>query len=65
MVFVAAVAGGKTTVRPVPVTLGPAQGAWIAVIGPIQDGDQVIVEGNDTRPPRTGNTPRTKEVAYP
>src|SRR5206468_10870550 len=33
MVYVAATSGGKMTVKPVPVTLGPAQGTWIAAMG--------------------------------
>jgi RND family efflux transporter MFP subunit len=65
MVFVAATAGGKSTVRPVPVTLGPAQGTWIAAIGPIQDGELVIVEGNERVRPGQEIRPESKEVAYP
>ena len=66
MVFVAADApDGKTTVRPVPVTLGPAQGAWIAAIGEIKEGEQVIVEGNERVRPGQEVRAEAKEVAYP
>jgi RND family efflux transporter MFP subunit len=65
MIFVAAVAEGKTTVRPVPVTLGPAQGTWIAAIGPIKAGEPVIVEGNERVRPGQEVRTETKEVAYP
>src|SRR5207237_9649945 len=33
LVFIVSSGGAKTVVRPVPVTLGAAQGAWIAAIG--------------------------------
>ena len=65
MVFVAQVAGGKATVRPVPVTLGPAQGTWIAAIGDVKDADLVIVEGNERVRPGQEIRAETKEVAYP
>jgi HlyD family secretion protein len=65
LVFVAATAGGKATVRPVPVTLGPAQGAWIAAIGDLKESDQIIVEGNERVRPGQEIRPETKEVAYP
>jgi HlyD family secretion protein len=65
LVFVAANAGDKTVVKPVPVTLGPAQGAWIAVIGEMKEGDHVIVEGNERVRPGQDIRPEAKEVAYP
>jgi HlyD family secretion protein len=65
MVFAAATAGDKSTVRPVPVTLGPAQGTWIAVIGDVKEGDQVIVEGNERVRPGQEIRVENKEVAYP
>ncbi len=65
MVFVAVAAGGKSSVRPVPVTLGPAHGTWIAVIGSVQDGDQVIVEGNERVRPGQEIRTESKAVAYP
>jgi multidrug efflux pump subunit AcrA (membrane-fusion protein) len=65
MVYVAMTSGGKTSVRPVPVTLGQAQGTWIAAIGDVKEGDQVIVEGNERVRPGQEVRVETKEVAYP
>jgi RND family efflux transporter MFP subunit len=65
IVLVAASAGDKTSVRPVPVTLGPAQGAWIAAIGDMKEGDQVIVEGNERVRPGQEVRTEPKDVAYP
>jgi RND family efflux transporter MFP subunit len=65
VVFLAQAAGGKTSVRPVPVTLGPAQGKWIAAFGELKEGDQVIVEGNERVRPGQDIRPEAKEVAYP
>src|SRR5262245_62093365 len=65
IVYVATAAGGKTNVRPVPVTLGPAQGTWIAAIGALQESDQVIVEGNERVRPGQEIRTEPKEVAYP
>jgi RND family efflux transporter MFP subunit len=65
LVFLAAAAGGKTTVKPVPVTLGPQSGAWIAAIGDIKEGEPVIVEGNERVRPGQEIRVETKEVAYP
>lgn len=65
MVFVAAGTAGKATVKPIPVTLGPQSGAWIAAIGDIKEGEQVIVEGNERVRPGQEIRVETKEVAYP
>jgi multidrug efflux pump subunit AcrA (membrane-fusion protein) len=65
IVLIAAAAGDKTTVRAVPVTLGPAQGAWIAAIGDMKEGDPVIVEGNERVRPGQEVRTELKEVAYP
>jgi RND family efflux transporter MFP subunit len=70
MVFVAAAGGGKagggkTMVKPVPVSLGPAQGTWIAAIGDIKPGESVIVEGNERVRPGQEIRVEGKEVAYP
>lgn len=65
VVFVAATAGGKTTVRPVPVTTGVTSGAWLAAIGDLQEGDQVVVEGNERVQPGQEVRPEVKEVPYP
>jgi HlyD family secretion protein len=65
VVYVAAGGGGNATVRPVPVTIGVPSGAWIAAIGELKEGDQVIVEGNERVRPGQEVRPETKEVAYP
>lgn len=65
LVFAAATAGEKTTVRPVPVTLGPAQGAWIAAIGEMKEGDRVIIEGNERVRPGQEVRIESRDVAYP
>jgi len=69
MVFVAAgggkTGGGKTVVKPVPVSLGPAQGTWIAAIGDIKPQESVIVEGNERVRPGQEIRVERKEVAYP
>lgn len=65
MVLVATNAGDKTVVSPVPVTLGPAQGSWIAVFGELKENDQVIVEGNERVRPGQDIRAEPKEVKYP
>jgi multidrug efflux pump subunit AcrA (membrane-fusion protein) len=64
-VFVTDAAGDKAMVRAVPVALGPAQGAWIAAVGQIKEGEKVIVEGNERVRPGQEVRPEVKEVAYP
>ena len=65
LVYLAITTGEKTTVRPVPVTLGPAQGAWITAIGDMKENDQVIVEGNERIRPGQEIRVEQKEVVYP
>jgi RND family efflux transporter MFP subunit len=65
MVLVASAAGEKTTVRPYPVQLGPAQGSWIAVFGDLKEGDPVIVEGNERVRPGQEIRTEPKVVPYP
>jgi len=65
MVLIAQNTGEKTVVRPAPVTLGPAQGTWIAVFGELKEGDPVIVEGNERVRPGQDIRTEPKEVAYP
>jgi len=49
-------------VAPVPVDLGVATDQWIQVIGPLQAGDKVIVQGNERlRPGATVKVVRTIE----
>lgn len=65
MILIAANTGDKTVVRPAPVTLGPAQGTWIAVFGDIKEGEQVIVEGNERVRPGQDIRTEPKVVVYP
>jgi multidrug efflux pump subunit AcrA (membrane-fusion protein) len=65
MVYVAVTADGKMSVRPVPVKKGPDHGQWTAVMGGIQEGDQVIVEGNERVRPGQEIRVEAKEVEYP
>jgi HlyD family secretion protein len=55
------VEGGK--VRPVPVQLGVAQGQWISVLGNLNDGQLVVVEGNERlRPEQVVSIKDTREA---
>lgn len=63
IVFVVSTAGGKTSANPVPVRLGPAQGAWIAAFGELKEGDSIVVEGNERLQP--GQEVRTEKKAVP
>ena len=65
IVYVVATAGGKSMTNPVPVKLGAAQGAWIAAIGGLKEGDSIIVEGNERVRPGQEVRPENKQVAYP
>jgi multidrug efflux pump subunit AcrA (membrane-fusion protein) len=65
MVFVAAGPPEKAAVKPVPVKLGAATGAWIAVTGEVQPGDSVIVEGNERVRPGMEVVTQPKELAGP
>lgn len=66
VVYVVDVAGGKSTVRPVTVTLGVANGQWISVgAHEIKEGEVVVVEGNERL--RPGQEVRTEaiQISYP
>lgn len=66
VVYVVDTTGGKSTVRPVPVTMGVAQGQWISVgANEIKVGDIVVVEGNERL--RPGQDVRAEPIAisYP
>jgi HlyD family secretion protein len=66
VVFVVSTTGGKSTVRPVPVTLGVATGQWISVgDGEIKEGEIVVVEGNERLRPGQEVRPEKIEVSYP
>lgn len=65
-VYVVDTTGGKSTVRPVPVTLGSANGQWISVgASEIKAGDVVVVEGNERLRPGQEVRPETREISYP
>jgi RND family efflux transporter, MFP subunit len=65
MIFVAAGPPDKAVVKPVPVKLGSATGAWIAVTGDVKPGDPIIIEGNERVRPGMEIKPETKEVKSP
>jgi multidrug efflux pump subunit AcrA (membrane-fusion protein) len=66
VVFVVDSAGGKTSVRAVPVTLGVANGQWVSVgANEIKAGDVVVVEGNERLRPGQEVRPEPINVSYP
>ena len=65
MLFVAAGPPDKAVVKPVPVKLGPATGAWIAVTGEVKPGDLIIVEGNERVRPGMEVETEPKEMKLP
>ena len=66
VVYVVDTTGGKSTVRPVPVTLGTAQGQWVSVgANEIKAGDVVVVEGNERLRPGIEVRPEAIQVSYP
>jgi HlyD family secretion protein len=65
IVYMAQAAGGKTTAKPVPVTLGPSQGIWIAAMGEVKAGDQIVIEGNERLRPGQEVRTESREIAYP
>jgi RND family efflux transporter MFP subunit len=65
MIFMAAGPPDKAVVKPVPVKLGPATGAWIAVTGDVQPGDPIIVEGNERVRPGMEIRTETKDMKLP
>jgi len=64
-VFVAAGAGGKAVVRPVPVKMASAHGQWFAIEGEVKEGDLLIVEGNERVRPGQEVRTQTKEIPRP
>jgi RND family efflux transporter MFP subunit len=57
--------GGKSTVRPVPVTLGASHGLWISVgNSEIKEGDQIVIEGNERLRPMQEVRVEKREIAY-
>jgi RND family efflux transporter MFP subunit len=65
VIYAVSTGGGKSTVRPVSVVLGPAQGTWIAAIGEIKEGEQVVIEGNERIRPGQEVRAEVKEIPYP
>jgi multidrug efflux pump subunit AcrA (membrane-fusion protein) len=65
MLFVAAGPPDKAVVKPVPVKLGPATGAWLAVTGEVAPGDWIIVEGNERVRPGMEIRTEPKEMKLP
>jgi RND family efflux transporter MFP subunit len=65
MLFVAAGPPDKAVVKPVPVKLGPATGAWLAVTGEVAPGDLIIVEGNERVRPGMEIRTESKEMKLP
>jgi len=57
------VIGDDQTVRPVAVTTGGAQGAWIAVSGEVRPGDRVVTRGNERL--RPGAEVAGEAMSYP
>ena len=57
--------GGKSTVRPVPVTLGASHGLWISVgHSEIKEGEQIVIEGNERLRPMQEVRVEKREIAY-
>jgi len=66
VVYVVDTTGGKNTVRPVPVTLGTAQGQWVSVgANEIKAGEIVVVEGNERLRPGIEVRPEAIQISYP
>jgi RND family efflux transporter MFP subunit len=65
MLFVAAGPPDKAAVKPVPVKLGPATGAWIAVTGDVKPGEAIIVEGNERVRPGMEIKTEPKDLKLP
>jgi HlyD family secretion protein len=66
VVYIVDTTGGKSTVRPVPVTMGVAQGQWISVgANEIKAGDIVVVEGNERLRPGQDVRAEPIVISYP
>jgi len=65
MLYIAVGPPDKAAVKPVPVKLGAATGAWIAVTGEVQPGDAIIVEGNERVRPGMEVVTQPKELVGP
>jgi HlyD family secretion protein len=66
VVYIVDTTGGKSTVRPVSVTMGVAQGQWISVgANEIKAGDIVVVEGNERLRPGQDVRAEPIVISYP
>lgn len=66
VVFVIASTHGKSTVRPVPVTLGVAHGQWVSVgANELKAGDVVVVEGNERLRPGQEVRAEPIQISFP
>lgn len=66
VVYVVDSAGGKASVRAVPVTLGVASGQWVSVgEHEVRAGEQIVVEGNERLRPGQEVRPEVITVNYP
>ena len=66
VVYVVDTVGGKSTVRPVSVTLGVAHGQWFSVgATEIKPGDVVVVEGNERLRPGQEVRAEPINISYP
>ncbi len=66
VVYVVDNAGGKSAVRPVPVTLGVAQGQWVSVgASELKPGDIVVVEGNERLRPGQEVRAEPIQISFP
>lgn len=65
VVYVVDTAGGKSTVRPVTVTLGASNGLWISVgPGELKTGELVVIEGNERLRPMQEVRTERKQIDY-
>ena len=65
VVYVVDTKGGKSTVRPVPVTLGASRGLWVSVgANEIKEGEMIVVEGNERLRPMQEVRIEQKEIPY-
>ena len=66
VVFVIDSTHGKSTVRPVPVTLGVAHGQWVSVgANELKAGDVVVVEGNERLRPGQEVRAEPIQISFP
>lgn len=65
LVYVVDTKDGKSTVRPVPVTLGASRGLWISVgRSEIKEGELIVVEGNERLRPMQEVRADKREITF-